>query len=421
MDVLSGYGPWLAAMAVLMVVSAFFSAAEAALFYLSPHDRRRMAAGAPAQQTAVRLLADADRLLTAVLFWNLLVNVVYFAIASIVGLDLKQSGHGAASGAFAVAALLALILLSEMLPKSLSVLQPQRLAALVSLPLSFAVRAVGPLLPAFRVATLLSQRALWPRFQSEPYLHVRDLERAVELSTTDASLVEQEQVVLQSIVSLSEVRVDELMRPRTRLVMFRPPVTLDELHGEVPASGYLVVTEPAGDEAAAAVALRELASVPERDLDRTASDVVYVPWCVAVAEALEQMQRLDRRVAAVVNEFGETIGILTLDDILDTIFGQAPSRSQRLLRRPPIRLVRPGVWEVTGITSLRRLARHFQVERPEAKSTTVAGLVQEVLERLPQRGDQCRWGPFRFRVLDVTERGRVLVELSLAGPEEDAP
>jgi CBS domain containing-hemolysin-like protein len=134
---------------------------------------------------------------------------------------------------------------------------------------------------------------------------------------------------------------------------------------------------------------------------------------------LEALRRQNRRVAAVVNEFGETIGILPVDDILDTIFSHAPSRSERLMRRLPIRPVRPGVWHVTGMTSLRRLARHFNASMPPSKSVTVSGAVQEALERLPQPGDACRWGPFHFRVLDVPERGQLVVELTLG--EEESP
>jgi CBS domain containing-hemolysin-like protein len=73
------------------------------------------------------------------------------------------------------------------------------------------------------------------------------------------------------------------------------------------------------------------------------------------------------------------------------------------------------------MTSLRRLARYFHVERPPSKSVTVAGVVQEVLERLPQPDDEGRWGPFCFRVLDAPLRGQVLVELTLAEPQEAQP
>jgi CBS domain containing-hemolysin-like protein len=301
----------------------------------------------------------------------------------------------------------------------LAVQQPAALAALLAVPLAAVVRLLDPLLPVFRLANLFSRRLLWPGFQAEPYLRTSDLERAVRLSTADTALLQQEQGVLESIVSLSEIRADELMRPRLQLRTFRSPVALADLRGQWPSSGYLLVVEPESEEVIGAIALRTLSTVPEQHLERFAEPVVYVPWCTTVARALEALRRQNRRVAAVVNEFGETIGILPVDDILDTIFSHAPSRSERLMRRLPIRSLRPGVWHVTGMTSLRRLVRHFNVSMPPSKSVTVSGAVQEALERLPQPGDVCRWGPFHFRVLDVPERGQLLVELTLG--EEESP
>jgi len=406
--------PWLVAMGILIFCSAFFSSSEAALFYLDRQDRRRLAAGNRAQRIAVGLLADSDRLLTAVLFWNLVINLAYFTLASILSLRLSDPGRASEIGAvaFAFGSLLVIIVFGEMLPKSLAVLRRRAVATLVGVPLATAIRLLDPVLPVLRLANLLSRRVLWPTFKPEPYLRVGDLERAVDLSTSNAAILQQEQTVLQNIVSLSEIRADELMRPRTQFLSFRPPVALADLEGRLPPSGYLLVTEPHSDEVAAAIALRDLSNVPTERLEHHAEAVVYVPWCTTVAEVLEAMQRGERQVAVVVNEFGETIGILTFDDVLDTIFSPTSSRSQRLLQRVPIRQVSPGVWHVTGMTSLRRLARHFGVELASSKSVTVAGIVQEALERLPHPGDKCRWGPFHFEVIEAAERGALLVKLT---------
>jgi CBS domain containing-hemolysin-like protein len=409
----------LAAMGVLILCCAFFSASEAALFYLSRPERHKLAAGNRPQRMAAKLLAEPDRLMSAVLFCNLVVNLAYFALASIISIRLNLEHRTALAGSLAFGSLLALIVFGEMLPKSLAVLQPARLAALVSLPLAATVRILSPLLPGFHLANLLSRRLLLPRFRPEPYLRVGDLERAVRLSTSDAALLGQEQRVLQNLVLLSEIRAEELMRPRVHFFSFRPPVSLADLKGQIPRSGYLLVTEPDSDEVASAIPLRSLWQIPGERLEDHAEAVVYVPWCTTVAEVLEVMQRQDRQVAAVLNEFGETIGILTFDDVLDTIFSRSPSRSQRLLQRMPIRRVSTSVWHVTGMTSLWRLVRHFNVERPASKSVTVAGVVQEVLERLPQPGDQCRWGPFQLQVLDVPERGQLLVELTLSDAQQE--
>ena len=408
------HGGWLAAMAVLMLCSAFFSASEAALFYLNRRAKRAFETGNAAQRVAAGLLSDPDRLLTAVLFWNLAINMAYFSIVSIVGLQMAS----AAASLFSVIALMTMMFVSEMLPKSLGVLRPRLLSTVVAVPLAFSVRTVDPLIGVFRLTVLLTQRLLWPKFRPEPYLQINDLERAVQLSTTDAALLAQEQTVLQNIVSLSEIRADELMRPRTQFRSFRPPVAAADLNNELPRSGYVLVTEADNDEIAAAIPIAQLSELPDQHLEHYAEDIVYVPWCTPVADALEEMQLRDRRVAAVINEYGETIGVLTHEDILATIFASSPSRSSRLLKREPIHQVAPGVWNVTGITGLRRLARHFDLPTAASKSVTVGGVVQEQLERLPRKGDFCRWGPFQLEVLEASQRGPLLIQLTLAADAE---
>src|SRR5687768_5615179 len=108
--------PWLIAMVLLIVCSGFFSASEAALFSLRLRDREQLAAGGSTQRSAAKLLDDPDRLLCAVLFWNLVVNMVYFAIVSVVTLRLEKEpsvGH-TYPAAFSVISLLAVIFFSEM-------------------------------------------------------------------------------------------------------------------------------------------------------------------------------------------------------------------------------------------------------------------------------------------------------------------
>ena len=414
------YTPWFAAMGLLTIASAFFSSSESALFYLTPRERQQLAQGSRAQQLAVGLLRESDRLLTAILFWNLLVNLTYFTLSSIASLQMQRAGHTAEAGTFAVASVLLLIVFGEMIPKTVGVTWAMALAPVFGPPLAGLVRLLDPVIPAFRWANLLSQRVLWPKFQPEPYLHITDLERAVEYSTSDATLLSHEHTVLQGIVTLSGIRVDELMRPRPGLRVFRPPIVLADVANRPPASGYLLVSEPESDEVVGAVRLADLTTVPGENLERLAQPVVYVPWSSTVADALELMQRHDRQVAAVINEYGETIGVLTFDDILDTIFSPTASRSERLLKRMPIRQVAPGVWHVTGMTSLRRLVRYFHVERPPSRSLTVGGVIQETLERFPQPGDRCRWGMFEFHVLETPDTGHLLIELTLLDEPQEA-
>jgi CBS domain containing-hemolysin-like protein len=132
------------------------------------------------------------------------------------------------------------------------------------------------------------------------------------------------------------------------------------------------------------------------------------------------MRRAEHDVVAVVNEFGDTIGILTFEDILDTVFTHRPSRSGRLWNREPITEIAEGRWHVVGVTSLRRLARYLDMPLPRSKNTTLAGVVQETLQQLPTEGASGRWGPFEFRVIEARDRAHILVELTLVGDGSDA-
>ena len=158
-------------MVVLILFSAFFSASEAALFYLQPQDLRVLARGSRSQQLAVKLLDLPDRLLSAVSFWNLTINMVYFAVSASVGLRMQKEGGGPTTAiVFNIVSILAIIFFSEMMPKSFAVMRSRSFASVIGLPLSIAVSIVDPLMPLIRGIQTLTGRLFYPRFRKEQRL-----------------------------------------------------------------------------------------------------------------------------------------------------------------------------------------------------------------------------------------------------------
>lgn len=412
--------PWLIAMILLMAGSGFFSASEAALFYLRPRIREKMQNGTAGEQMAFQLTEKPERLLSAILFWNLVINIAYFAISSIIAIRLERTSSSGASIAFAVLSLLSIIFFSEMLPKNVAVLRPRWLASAFSIPLSFAVKAVDPIMPLLRSVNLISRRLIWPGFEPETYMEVADLEKAIEHTADNAELIKQEQTVMRNIVGLSSLRVDELMRPRTQFVTFQPPVSrLDLVKHGLPDSGYLLVSEPDTLEVSHAIRLDNQYELAEEEIERFAEPVQYLPWCATVAEAFELMSQRQREVTVVVNEYGDTIGVVTIEDILETVFHDSPSRARRLLDVEPLTKVDETTWHVSGMMSLRRLAKQLSVELPEADSVTLGGAMQEEMQKLCEKGDQCQWGPLQLKVIDTDTPSGLLVELQLVEQQED--
>ncbi|MFQ5734226.1 MAG: CNNM domain-containing protein, partial [Planctomycetaceae bacterium] len=160
--------PGVLAMLGLTVASGFFSGSETALFYLSHEELRGMRLGSPGERMAAGLMQQPDRLLTAVLFWNLVINLAYFSTSVVVAQRLIGGGHGAVAAVFGVASLMAIILFGEVLPKSGAVVFRRSLASLVSYPLAVAVRLLDPITPALNRMTTVARRTFWPNLEREP-------------------------------------------------------------------------------------------------------------------------------------------------------------------------------------------------------------------------------------------------------------
>lgn len=392
--------PWLLAMGVLILFSALFSGSEAALFSLNHRARKSLSRAGLGGRVASGLLADPERLLSAILFWNLLINMTYFAIAAIVGSRLEDNeslGPSAAIG-FTIVSLLTIIFFSEMLPKSVAVMAPTRIAVLVGPLLSVAVRGVASLLPLVNVTNLAASRLIWPTFQPEPEIDLADIERAIELGTDDAALLQREKMALRGLVEIAETRVSELMRPRNKLWTCIDPPERKNVEEHLPPSGYLMVTDAAGEMIIKAVPVRMLRPSQLDDLNAVCEPVIYVPWSAPVSKVLDQLNEEERSVAVVVNEFGELVGAVSIDGIMRRVL--APRHQEDLFGEAIIQELAESHFRVSGAVSVRELSKRLETELPDEAITTVAGYIQRQNERLPRTGDQAHLGEYTLTVLE---------------------
>lgn len=404
---------------ILLGLSAFFSASEAALFSLPANYLQKNTPQNGAEKRVHDLLANPNRLLTAILFWNLTINMAFFAVASMIAQKLSTGQNGTTlSSIFTAITLVLLITGGELIPKSLGVINPRLFSRLISLPLSTAVRLTDPITPILRFFNETSRRLIWPGLKPENYLEIQDLQRAIMLSTTDSQLVDQEQGVLQNILQLSEIRVDEWMRPKSDFETLPAPVSMRDLISLERKSSHLLVTDPSGNEILGTLSLHSLAWRDVSDLANQQQPPLFIPWCATIAAAWEQFIHEERRIGIIVNEYGEVIGILTIEDILEAAFDLQHRATDRALARPEIQPITDYQWHVTGMTSLRRLERAIGAKLPDSRSLTVAGVLQDQLHRLAMPGDQCTWGWAHLEVIQSPRRGEMLVRLTLPKDQE---
>jgi putative hemolysin len=404
----------LLAMACLLVGSGFFSSSETALFFLSSDEVAEFQrSGHASELRVVALLRDPDRLLTAVLFWNLVINLSFFSCGVVITERLIEMKSPGLAGAFSLFSLGAMIVCGEVIPKSTAVLFRGRLSKAVSLPLAFSVRMFDPLAPTFRRITRSLRKMFWPAVRREKYLHADDLERAIENSAGSRYVLHQERQVLHNILDLSEYPVEEIMRPRGTYPAFRPPVRLADLRNEKTAAEYVVILNENGEDIEGAVSLSQFATLTQDDLSEATGKIIHVPWCSSVAHVLQRLEDHGCQMASIINEYGDTVGIATYEDIVDTILAAEPSRARRVLKREPVQEIENREFHVDAITSLRYLCRRLNLEFVQEADgqVTVAGLFHELLEKIPEDGDECHWRGYRFRVIEIQRRGhfRVLV------------
>lgn len=406
-------------MAVLISLSALFSGSEAALFSLSARDQRRLGSAGSGGRIALSLLGNSEQLLSAILFWNLLINMLYFAIASIVAGDLESNESFGASWAlgFTVLSLLAMIFMSEMLPKSLAVLAPLRTSIVIAPPLNLAFHIIKPLLPLIGTANLLSGRLLWPGFQAENEIDLADIERAVELGTDDAALIERERLAVSSLVELGTMRASELMRPRGKLRLFHPPGELAEIFQQETPGGYLIITDESLNHMVGSLDVRLLRPSQVDRYQDWIEPVIYVPWAASVARVLDQLTESDAHVAIVVDEYGDCIGALSTDRIFRRIL--APHSYENVSGDTALAMkdMGDGSWQVSGSMPLRQLAKFLQEELADESIATVAGYLQRTNERLPRVGDQALLGGYQLSLLDQVENESTIEVRPLEDPD----
>jgi CBS domain containing-hemolysin-like protein len=410
------YIPAIVVMLLLLMFSAFFSTSEASFFSLRRSDRLRLMDGGRLSRLAAKLVLKPERLLNSILLGNLITNLLVFTISSSLTFSLQNSGRSDLAVIFSSVAIFSVILCGEVLPKILGVTVPCFVASLTALPLSIIVRLFSPVIPALGFVNLLSRRIFVPKFKPEENINIGDLERAVELSREDQTLLRSEQRVVQNIVALSDIQAEELMLPRSLLRCFTPDVTYEEVlesfHDKLPRNDYCLLTETDSDEIAAAISFTSMSANADKNWHNQIEQVVYVTWKSPVAVVFEQLQNGRSNVAVVINEFGESIGILTLGDIIEAIFTRKPGRSRRLLDRMEIEKIGDETWAVNELTSLRSLRRQFHLSFKNYSSVTVGGLLREILARFPRNGDICKIDNYELRVVETSDDNHLVAHFT---------
>lgn len=397
------YTPALLILLAMLGLSAAFSAAETALFSLSRlqlRELRRNRSGVNA--TIADLMDDPRGLLVLLLLNNMFINVLYASLSVRVALKMSAlAGSWAPPVLFEFAAVGALILFGEVTPKAVALRLPMRIAVLTAPILKWTGRALKPVQKLFEGVVTHVSAFLLPA-QPERFITEEELNQLLQMSVGSGIITPAERKVFAKVVAIRNLRIKEIMGARASVVMYRYGDDQKEMlrraedarQRTVPVFGETI------DDILGAVKVRDLLLYPEKSVAELTEPVFFVPEQKRVDELLHEFVQTGRKFAVAVDEYGGVAGFLSIENIIEEIFGELEVDTQReeddFLRR-----VEERSFEAGGSLPLRDLNEILRVDLGARGLTTLGGFVNHLAGSHPQPGAVLEHEGLRFTVLDM--------------------
>jgi len=407
------------AMLLLLAGSAFFSGVETAYFNLSRRQIKLWSVSDHKLQNLVaRLLRKPGQLLNCLLLGNITVNVLFYAVASVLVMRSKQeSGFGFAA-ALAILTFIVLVLFGEILPKSLAYANSGRVAVAAALPVFLVVQILGPIALVFRVLLLepiLRLSLGHARFPKA--ITLADFRALIDFIRRRGLITEDENKLLAEVVELGFLKVRHVMQPRVDMIACDVTDSAEVARRRMREHRLtkMPVYVKNIDGIVGMIHLRQLLLRPDQSLDKLVQPVHYVPEQKTVESLLEFFRKTQTDMAVVVDEYGGIAGSVRLEDIAEELFGgnDVPGQIE------PIEQLGPFTYRLSGELPIHDWAEVFAIDLDETRVSTIGGLVTALLGRIPKTEDVAHLGNLKFTVERVRKRRIETVVLSLEPIPED--
>ncbi len=412
-------GTNIALVVILIAMSAFFSASETAISSVNRIRLKNMAEnGSRGAQRALKILGKYDKALTTILIGNNIVNIATSSIATIMAISVVGEQYGPLVST--IVSTVVVLIFGEVMPKGIAKDHAESVSIGVSAVITFLMLIFTP----FSVLFILLKKGVAKIFNSKQSVSVteEELMAIIDEIEDEGVLEQQESNLVRSALMFDEIPVDEIITPRVRVVAVdvtdsadevrekflseeysRMPVvekTLDNIIGIINEKDFFKAYEEKGSE----LTIRELIQ-----------ETVYLPSMVKISEVLRTMQKKKCHMSVVLDQHGGTLGIVTMEDILEELVGEIWDESDEV--KSPVTALSDTEFSVYGDVSLNSLRRFFNSRDSypdiESDAHTVAGWVLEIFGSIPKSGDSADTEDLVVTVLEVENLRVSKVKLKL--------
>jgi len=406
----------LGSIVVLILISAFFSGSETSLTAASRALMHQLEQNGDKRAVIVNKLLDSkERLIGAILLGNNLVNILASALAT--SMMIQLFGETGVVWATLIMTVVVLIF-AEIMPKTFAIQNANRMALFIAPIMKVIVFVLAPITMTTQFIVQGTLRLFGAGNGEGENQGSEELRGAINLHDgEDDEAVSQERTMLHSILDLAEVDVSAIMTHRKAVVMVDADLPPDTIVEQVLDSPYtripLYRDEPDNIIGVlhAKALLREIrARQGDWDalkIEELASKAWFIPEATSLMDQLEAFRKRREHFAIVVDEYGTTMGIVTLEDILEEIVGDIADEHddavEGVMQQPDGSLI------VDGTVTLRDLNREFDWRLPDEEAATIAGLLLYEARRIPDAGQVFRFFGFRFEILERKRNHRRVI------------
>jgi Mg2+/Co2+ transporter CorB len=390
-------------LAGLILLSAFFSGSETALMTMNRYRLQHLVKSKhKSAMLADKLLQRPDRLLGLILLGNNFVNILASSLATIIAIRL------AGQNAIAVAALMltmVVLIFAEVAPKTFAAIHPERLAfpaAWVYTPL---LKILYPLVWVVNTAANLLLRLFGvnPNKRNRANLNTDELKSVVSDSST--VLPERYRNMLVRILDMETATVEDIIEPRNEIVGLDLEHPIQALNEQIRTSPYtrLPVYNKHIDDVVGVLDVRRVipklmkAALSKQDITDLLDKPHFIPEGTALHKQLADFRRHQIKLGFVVDEYGNTLGLVTLEALLQEIVGDITDQSMEIERQ------QDGSWLIDAGITIRELNRILDIMLPVEGPKTLNGLIMEVLETIPRPGTSLKIQGFPIEIIESTE------------------
>ncbi|MCW8963264.1 MAG: hemolysin family protein [Gammaproteobacteria bacterium] len=404
----------------LLVLSGVFSGSETALVALSMGRVEGLATeGRRGAQALLRLKQDPTRMLITILIGNNLVNIGSASLATVVAT--RWFGHLGPGLAVGVLTILILIF-GEITPKSLATRYAERISLFIARPLYMLMQLLFPLVWIFQKFTNLIHRLAGT--STDPTVTELELISMAGFGAEEGTIEHGEREMIERVFSFSDLTARDVMTPHDQIFALDSSLTVANALPEVMSRPYsrILIYEGQQDEITKILHLRDLLDMAAKGnmdalLNDISHEVEFVPQYQKINELFTVLRRRRQHLAVVVDEFGVIRGIVTLEDLIEELFGEIYDESDKAPHT--IRKVSENEAKVEGSIELREVMEFFDMRLPGKQTDTVNFWILDHTKRIPEAGESFIIDGLVVRVEEATRRRINRVVLGLPHEVDD--